>query len=181
MNFFPQIDCNNWFVLSTAPGSEYKLKKAIHVFAGDLVSLYLPCRELCHRVKGNVKMVTKPIFPGYLFLYKELEALLIKSRHSPLENQLHPIRYNNAFAKVKEHEMAFLLELAGVTGLVKTSRALVSEDKTVTIIDGPLKKNTGRILYINRRKQKARIMVEMLNRQVPVTLGLEILKPDRRS
>lgn len=181
MNSFSQIDCSDWFVLSTMPGFEYKLKEAIHVFAGDLVSLYLPCRELCHRVKGNSKIVTKPIFPGYLFVYKELEALLIKSRHSPLENRLHPIRYNNAFARVAEHEMAFLIGLAGVSGLVKTSRALVDEDKTVTIIDGPLKNLTGRTLFINRRKQKARIMVEMLNRQVPVTLGLEILKPGRRA
>ncbi len=77
--------------------------------------------------------------------------------------------------------MAFLIELAGETGLVETSRALVTEDKAVTIIAGPLKNFTGRILYINRRKQKARIMVEMLNRQVPVPLGLEILKPGRRS
>ena len=77
--------------------------------------------------------------------------------------------------------MAFLLELAGVKGLVKISQAMVAEDNTVIIIDGPLKRVTGQILYINRRKRKARIMVEMLNRQVPVTLGLDILQPNRRS
>jgi transcriptional antiterminator NusG len=181
MNSISQIDCSNWFVLSTEPGSEYKLKESIHSFAGDTVSLYLPCRELCHRVNGHFRVVTKPIFPGYLFLYKELETLLIKSRHSSLERRLHPIRYNNTFAMVEKHEMAFLLELAGVKGLVKTSQAIVAEDNTVIIIDGPLKKFTGQILYINRRKRKARIMVEMLNRQVPVTLGLDILQPDRRS
>lgn len=77
--------------------------------------------------------------------------------------------------------MAILLELAGVKGVVKTSQATVAEDNTVVIIAGPLKNFTGRILYINRRKRKARIMVEMLNRQVPVTLGLDILQPGRRS
>jgi transcriptional antiterminator NusG len=163
------------------PGSENRLKKSIHLLAGDQVSLYLPCRELCHRVNGHFTVVTKPIFPGYLFLYKELEMLLIKSRHSPLESRLHPIRHNNSFAMVEKNEMAILLELAGVKGVVKTSQATVAEDNTVVIIAGPLKNFTGRILYINRRKRKARIMVEMLNRQVPVTLGLDILQPGRRS
>lgn len=181
MNSFTQIDCSNWFVLSTRPGSEYKLKKSIDFFSGNLLTLYLPRRELCHRIKGEFQIVTKPLFPGYIFIYKELENLLIKSRHSPLEKQLHPICHNNTFAMVKEHEMAFLIELAGKKGLVKASRAMVAENRTVTIIDGPLKNFTGKILYINRRKRKARIMVEMLNRQVPVTLGLEILKQNRRA
>ncbi len=180
MNPFASMDYNNWYVLSTRPGLESKLKKSIEVLVGDPVTLYLPRRELCHRIKGEFQIVTKPLFPGYVFIYKELDDLLAKTHHSPLEKHLHPVRYNNTLAMVREDEMAFIIKLAGINGLVKASQAIISEDHAVTIVDGPLKNLTGKILYINSRKRKAKIVIDVLCRQVTVTLGLEMLQSKQR-
>ena len=170
------MDYNNWYVLFTRPGLESKLKKSIEVLVGDLVTLYLPRREIYHRIKGEFQIITKPLFPGYVFIYKEIDDLLIKIRHSPLEKRFHPVRHDNDFAMVRKDEMAFIIRLAGIDGLVKASQAMVSEDHTVTIVGGPLKNFTGKILFINRRKRKAKVVIDLLCRQLTVTLGLEMLQ-----
>ena len=177
MNAYAQTDLDNWFVLATTAGLEHSLKKSIHKITGDAVKLYLPCRELCHRVDGQFKRVIRPIFPGYLFVYKHLETLLIKSRHSPIENQLHPVSFNNRVAKVKPSEMAAIFDLAGTDGVIKTSQARVEKDQKVTVTQGPLKNFSGQITYINRRKRKAGVVLEVLNRKLPISIGLEILQP----
>lgn len=177
MNAFPPIDCNNWYVLSTMPGIERKLKNSIKALVGDIVTVYLPRRELWYRVNGKFQIVTKPFFPGYVFVYKKLEYLLIKSRYSSLERYLHPVCYNDTFAMVEEKEMSFIIGLAGINGIVKASQATISNnDQAITIVSGPLKNITARLLYINKRKRKARIIVDMLNKQVAVTVGLEVLQ-----
>lgn len=176
MNTHTQIDFNNWFVLSTMPGSECKLRRLINTLTQRQVELYLPHREIYHRLKGNFKTVTRPLFPGYIFVYKDIETLLMKCRHSFLEGQLHPVCFNKSFLKVKASEMASIIKLAGMDGVVKTSRGIVYKDKTVIITDGPLKNYTGRLVFINKRKRKVKVMVDVLNRKFAVTLGLDIVK-----
>ena len=107
---------------------------------------------------------------------KELNNLIIMCRHSPIEKSIYPIRQNNDFAKVASDEMAFLLQLAGKKGIVEISKIQLDTTQNITIVDGPLKDCQGRILFMNKRKHKAKISLKLLNRKIPITLGLEIIK-----
>ncbi len=167
---------NNWFVLQTPPGCEIGLKKAIEQFTNNKIIIYLPHRQVAHRVNGRFKTLCKPMFPGYLFVHKDLDDLLIMCRHAPIEKKIHPLRQDHHFARVAASEMAFLLQLAGEKGIVETSKIRIDTARDITVIDGPLKSCQGRILFINKRKHKAKIILKMLNREVPVTLGLDIIE-----
>jgi transcriptional antiterminator NusG len=162
-------------VLSTYSGSEWKIKRSLEELFGDRYDLYLPCRELFHAVNGDYRRVIRPLFPGYIFIYKEIEDLLLHIRNYRIGNRLHPVRHNYAPAMVGKDEMEFLMQMTGPDGLVKISEGIINENCTVEIISGPLKNLTGRILFINKRKKKAKIRINMLNREVQLTLGLDVL------
>lgn len=179
MTKYPECTCENdyrnWYALSTISGSEQKIKKSIENLFKDRFNLYLPCRELLHTTNGRSHKVIMPMFPGYLFIYKEVEEFFSEIRHSCLNHHVHPILYGFRFVAVRAHEMEFLMKLTGPEGLVKITECVMDENEMVKIVRGPLKDLTGRILFINKRKKKAKIRIELLNRDVEVSLGFEIL------
>ena len=67
------------------------------------------------------------------------------------------------------------MSITDLNGIVRISDAVFDENKKVIITSGPLKNISGRILFINKRKKKAKILVTISNREVPITLGLNML------
>lgn len=169
------IDFGNWYVISIKTGSEMKVKEEIANLTSNQYHLFVPRRELFHRFNGTYHKVVRPMFPGYLFIYKQIEALLKDLRNSHLDGRIHPVMFDRTFAMVREPEMALLMEITGPTGLVKVSKVISDENRTAIIKSGPLKNIAGRIVYINQKKRKARIQISLLNRSIQVTVGLEIL------
>lgn len=171
------IDFANWYVMSIRSGREMIVKAEIADLTGNQYHLFVPSRELFHRFGGTYQKVVRPMFPGYLFIYKEVEALLTDLRHSHLDGRLHPVMFDHTFAMVREPEMALLMKVTGPEGVVKVSKVISDENRTVIIKSGPLKDITGRILYINRKKRKAMLHVELMDRSVRVAVGVEVLEP----
>lgn len=169
------FDYDNWYVLHTFTGLEYKVKNTIQSLFGDSFLLYLPARELIHTIKGKSEKKILPLFPGYIFIYKKIDKLLNEMKRFHLNDFIKPLLCNDKFAKVYDHEMKFLIELTGIDGMLKTSEGIIQEDKSVKITNGPLKDLTGQIVYIDKRKKKAKVKMSMLNQEVEVTVGLEIL------
>jgi transcriptional antiterminator NusG len=171
------IDFANWYVLSTTSGKETKIEREIGNLTNNQYTLFVPRRELFHSFKGIHRKVIRPLFPGYIFVYKEILAILKILRNSPLDGRLHPLLFGHALAMVRETEMELLMKITGPTGLVKTSQAILCKDRTVVINSGPLKDLPGSILYINKRKRKAVLQVELLNQCMRVAVGVEVLNP----
>jgi transcriptional antiterminator NusG len=169
------IDFANWYVLSTRSGKETEIEKEIGNLTNHQYTLFVPRRELFHSFNGVQRKVIRPLFPGYIFVYKEIEAILKILRNSPLNGRLHPILFDHTLATVRETEMELLMKITGPTGLVKTSQGILFKDHTVVINSGPLKDLSGSILYINKRKRKAMLQVQLLNRCVRVAVGVEVL------
>ncbi len=170
-----EVDFENWYVLSTQSGKELKIKKDIENLTNSRYNLYVPCRELFYRFKGVYQKVVRPLFPGYIFIHREIESIQTIIQNSHLKDQLNPLLFDRRFAMVKKPEMALLLKIAGPAGLIKTSIATLCKDQTVVIESGPLKDLAGRILYIDKRKRKAMIQVELLDRSMRVAVGLEVV------
>ena len=170
-----KIDFGHWYVLSIQSGREMKVKEEIGNLTSNRYHLFIPRRELFHRFNGVYQKVIRPLFPGYLFIYKKIEALLTDLQSSHLNGRIHPVMFDRKFAMVRESEMALLMKITGPTGLVKISQASLCKDRRVVINSGPLKDLSGSILSINKRKRKAVLQVELLNRMVRVTVGLEVV------
>jgi transcription termination/antitermination protein NusG len=173
----PEIDYANWHVISIRSGREMRVKAEIANLTSNQYHLFVPRRELFHRFNGTYQKVIRPLFPGYLFIYKRIESLLTDLRHSHLDGRVRPVMFDRRFAMVREPEMAFLMKITGPEGVVKASKIISNNNRTITIKNGPLKDMTGRILYINRKKRKAMLHVELMDRSVRVAVGVETVQP----
>jgi transcription antitermination factor NusG len=172
-----EIDFANWYVMSIRSGCEMKVKAQIADLTSNQYQLFVPCRELFHRFGGTYQKVVRPMFPGYLFIHKHVESLLIDLRHSHLKGRIRPVIFDHTFAMVRETEMALLMKITGPEGVAKASKVISDENRIVIIKSGPLKDIKGRILYINRKKRKAMLHVELMNRIVRVAVGVEMVEP----
>ncbi|MGD9972005.1 MAG: hypothetical protein AB7S77_02990 [Desulfatirhabdiaceae bacterium] len=82
---------------------------------------------------------------------------------------------NGKYLEANKNEMKFLFEVTGEGGVIELSQGVIMENEEVLIIQGPLKQLKGRILFIDKRKNKAKVRIEFMNRMLDVSLGLEIL------
>lgn len=167
-------DYHNWYAIQTTTGYEKKLASTLSVLLTE-IQLYLPSRKVIHKLKGIQHVKELPLFPGYLFIYKEIAESLKALDKAESRLIAMPVKANGKYLEANEEEMKFLFTIAGEDGVIELSKGMITEGQEIQIINGPLKQLKGRILFIDKRKNKAKVRIELMNRLIDVSLGLEII------
>lgn len=168
------IDYQNWYAIQTMCGCEKKLVSTLHVLLKK-IQLYLPTRKVIHQLKGIQQVIELPLFPGYIFVYRSISESLDALDKANARIVFKPVMANGKYLEANKNEMKFLFEVTGEGGVIELSKGVVMENEEVLIIQGPLKQLKGKILFIDKRKNKAKVKIEFMNRMLDVSLGLEIL------
>jgi transcriptional antiterminator NusG len=168
------IDCQNWYAIHTMSGAEKKLVATLQIFSEE-IQLYLPTRKVIHQLKGVQHIIELPLFPGYIFVYKSISESLDTLGKANTGIVFKPVMANGKYLEANKNEMKFLFEVTGGSGVIELSKGIVMENEDVMIIQGPLKRLKGKILFVDKRKNKAKVRIEFMNRLLDVSLGLEIL------
>ncbi|WP_024335968.1 transcription termination/antitermination NusG family protein [Desulfotignum balticum] len=167
-------DYHNWYAIQTTTGYEKKLVSTLKALLTE-IQLYLPSRKVIHKLKGIQHVKELPLFPGYIFLYKEIAKSLKALDKAESRLIANPVKANGKYLEANKEEMRFLFEIAGKDGVIELSKGMVTEGEEIQIINGPLKQLKGRILFIDTRKNKAKVRIKFMNRLIDVSLGLEII------
>ncbi len=176
----PHLDYDNWYVLHIFNGSEKRLIDTIRNFSGKKYTLYLPQREVIHSRKGRDCIRKMPLFPGYLFVHKDIEGLTRQLAAHNLDATARPLVAGDRYQTVYEHEMKHIFDMTDPNGIIPLSRGIVNPEGEVEIVKGPLKDFSGEVQFINKRKKKAKIRMSIMNTHMDVTLGFEILQNKTR-
>jgi len=150
-------------------------------------SLYFPRREMKERRKGIITARLAPVFPGYLFL--ELEKgenignyfwILRQTdgfyRFLPSNRRVSPLEGRDL-----DVVLHFLRCADGTDGTIGVSKAFFDENSRIVIKDGPLLGLEGRIVKVDRRKQRATIMLDLYADSFPVDLSFELIEPKKKT
>lgn len=167
-------DYQNWYVIQTMSRSEQKLVSTLKVLLKN-IHVYLPTRKVIHQLKGVQHIIELPLFPGYVFVYKNISEALDVLEKANSRIAFQPVMANGKYLEAYKNEMKFLFEVTGGNGVIELSQGVVLENEEVLIIQGPLKQLKGKILFIDKRKNKAKVRIEFMNRMLDISLGLEIL------
>ena len=168
------IDYRNWYAIQTMSGCEKKLVSTLQILLKK-IQLYLPTRKVIHQLKGIQHVMELPLFPGYIFVYRSISESLDALYEVNSRIVFKPVMANGKYLEANKNEMKFLFEVTGGSGVIELSKGIVMENEGVMIIQGPLKQLKGKILFIDKRKNKAKVRIEFMNRLLDVSLGLEIL------
>lgn len=169
-------DYDDWYVLQTISRRESQIKNKIDKVFNNYFNMLIPLKELLHTKNGNLVKTIYPLFPGYIFLHKEIHAFIDEIVNIKLRQSIKPVCFNDKPAKVKPEEMHYLDSITNEHGIVPLSKGIFHEGDNVEILSGPLKNFNGTIIFINKKKFKAKVRVKLFNREIYTVLGLNLIK-----
>lgn len=175
----------SWYAIFVQTGKEEVVCSRITELLNQYESkndyeFLVPKRKVQELHGGNYIEVTKEMFPGYVLIRSdEIVEIFQRTRKCPFLYSF--LRINENFQEIRPEEISNILCMVDEEGIVGISDVLVENDK-VKVIDGPLCNYTGIIQRINKRKRRAKVIIDFNGQQYPVDLSINIvdkLKDDK--
>lgn len=168
-----------WYSIYVAGGLEEQVKEFLEIRcqgeeALRELSFIIFKRKLKERKDGQVRLVERKLFPGYLLVkgemdverYRLLKELMTNGKFLKEEALPAPI-------DEKELQMLGLLsqEKQGEIGI----SSYYKENDKIKIVSGPLFGFEGHIVSVNERKQRAKVKISFMGEIKEVELGVELV------
>ena len=144
------------------------------------LSFYWPRRKLTIRRKGRRMETLAAVFPGYVFIeaesisdqiYRSLKSLPGFYRFLESNDRIRPLTGRD------EEIVAHFVKLGEIIG---KSTVTVDENQRIRVLHGPLEGLEGMIVKIDKRKQRAKVRLDLYHESFLVDFGFELLAPDTR-
>ena len=165
-----------WYVIRTQSRSEEKVRDFFLLNGFDARVFY---REHYYKRNGQVYKSNKLLFSGYVFIITDLDALSFDKRVTDLRfkfgQYFRNLKYDDeGTPALSREEKRFLLHLAGEDDIVEMSEGFIEGDRVI-ITSGPLSGLESNIVYIDRHKRIAKLMMDFLGTDREVSVPLEII------
>ncbi len=167
------------FVCHVKTGEEKKfiqLFTKLHPQWNNRVDFHTPLRQLKIRRAGKVRLEKKPLFPGYIFVETEelIPELYLGLRS--IDGLLRILPDNHRIQPLPPDHREMIGRLIHRGGVLELSKVRFNENGRIQVISGPLEGLEGKIIKVDRRKQRARIRLDMYDASHMIDLGFEELQ-----
>ena len=166
-----------WYVVQVAAGREANAEAMIRRFVdeGALEECFVPRYELMKSFRGEWRLCTAKLFPGYVIaVTDDIDALEAELRKVPAFTKL--LASGDAFLPLAPEEIDWIAAFTESGDRVIEMSEGVIEGDQVRITKGPLRHHEGWIKKINRHKRLAYLEIEMFGRTLEAKVGLGIVK-----
>lgn len=164
------------YVLRVTSGKEKNCIDFMKKYYSEISSnFYFPERELLILRKGCKVKELKPLFPGYVFY----ETRKINSEEITIINDY---SYFISFLPkgsdprpVLKNEEIVLKTLFNFGSIIEVSKVQFDENKKIFVKRGPMKGLEGRIVKVDRRKNRVKIKFDLYESPFLIDLGFEMI------
>ena len=169
----------NYYAVQVKTGKEPELLKKIRTLNEENheIQAYFPRRVLYIKKKGIRKKVDAPVFPGYIFL--EIDALSLplcwQLRKTP--NFYHFLPNNQNPLPLADNDLSLLRHFLSFGEVTVPSKVYFDENSRICVIEGALKGLEGKIIKVDRRKQRAKVLLDMYTDSFPIDLAFDVIEP----
>jgi len=152
------------------------LQKQVQTFDNEVPhEIFYPTRKLVHLNHGVRTVVTRALFPGYMFIKTE-EIAYFKKIMQRCTGFLTILQDADLlFETMRQDEIDAIRVLLNEFGEIEFSSGL-AENNRIRIVSGPLRNYCGRILKINKRECRAKIHLNLLGKEIFTYVGLNALE-----
>ncbi|NQF16931.1 antiterminator LoaP [Brevibacillus sp. HB1.3] len=175
----------NWYALYVETGYEERVAKFLSdKFSSRQLRAVVPKRRLPERKQGLITHPLKIMFPGYLLIQTNMDTktyydLKETPRTFRLLNNNKQIRQRSdgllQVSEIEEAEIRPILKMLDTDGVLGYSTLMIIDSK-ITVKKGPLAGKEGIIKKVNRRKKRAKIVIDFLGDERMIDVGIEILE-----
>ena len=128
------------------------------------------------RKSGAWKEVTVSVFPGYLFLDIENITYPVYAAVKSIPVFIKFLRRNDNIQPLSENDRKILVHFLSFGKVIGKSQVCFDKDMRIKVLSGPLKGLEGHIVKVDRRKQKAKILVDLYESGFYISLDFEVIK-----
>ena len=138
--------------------------------------LYFPQRCLDIRKGGKLIPSQLPVFPGYVFLElsKDDNILVYQWVFRKTEGFYRFLRSNQDIAPLQNRDLELVLHFIKFPVAGK-SKVYFNEDSRIVIISGPLYGLEGRIIKVDKRKERAKVKLDLYGDSFCIDMAFEVL------
>ena len=160
----------SWYVLQVMTGEELDVRRRVESLGFKSLA---PREEIFERRQGKNYKRLRILFSSYVFVHIDYDS----NKYHRLRNLPGVLRFLGSPGPqpVPDEEMKPILHFCSDGELIGITTALKDGDR-VRIIDGPLKNFDGKIIKVDRRKGRARVMVTLFGKEHFIDFGVEILE-----
>lgn len=164
----------DWYALFVTTGREEDVVERLRLYfkESELATL-VPKRVLIEYKAGKKQRVIKKLFPGYVLVNTAMNPrVYYKLKNIP--DLIRVLHYGEYYTRIPDEEMAEIRRLLGDRDIVDCSYVYLVNSRVV-VKSGPLKGLEGLIKKFDRRKQRAKIVVNFMGTPKEIDLGIELL------
>jgi len=167
----------NWYILFVLQKDEEKIKSFL-ISKG--LNAFIPKREIIFKRHGLKFLVSKPLFPNYVFIKSNLDqtafsGLLTKFKQEKSGILRLLIYDKDGTPALNTEEQVFLNSMLNEDNIVVPSNGYL-ENQKVVIIDGPLIGYESKIKAVNKHKNYAKLLINIFDREIYIEAPLNIIK-----
>lgn len=140
--------------------------------------LLIPKKMLPTRKRGKTLKCLLPVFPGYVFIESEgiLEELEAYWAIRRTQGFIRFLRESAAPSPLSDRDISLLKRFISLGEYADISKVTFDENDRIVVLEGPLKGLEGQIVKVNRRKGRAKVLLDMYGEAFPIDLGFEVVE-----
>ncbi len=165
------------YAIQVASGQEEHVRDlALNLLSDVIEDCFVPTYEAKKNYRGEWRVVSCHLLPGYIFVQtRDPATLLTRLASVPAFTRLLGTS-GDSFTHLTDDEVAWLNAFSDMqTHVVHMSEGVIEGDKVI-VTKGPLMGHEAQIAKVNRHKRIAVLEIRMFGRTKQVKVGLEIVR-----
>ncbi|MEM9400035.1 MAG: transcription termination/antitermination NusG family protein [Verrucomicrobiota bacterium] len=164
MNQSTQEETAHWYCLQSQPKHEFLAAECLTKHLS--VEVFLPKVRFKKLVRLKAKWVTEPLFPRYMFVRCD-DHLLPQVRSEHGVGGL--VKFGGAYCKVQEELITQLKAYAIDQETIEVAHNMKAGDQVI-VTEGPFQGLDALVKEILPAKERVRILIDMLGRQIEMKI-----------
>lgn len=163
-----------WYGIFVKTGKEDYVKNILlQEIKNDKIRIVVPKRKLTEKRNGIYYEIIRTVFPSYVFIHCNMNLELNKILS--LTDKVYRVLgdYFNP-TPIPDEEMYLIDNIFKNEGLADYSK-IFCEGEDAIIVEGPLKGYESNIRKIDKRKNRAQVIIKLNGEEKKIDLGVKIL------
>ena len=169
----------DYYAVQVKTGKEPELLKTIRKLNEENheIQAYFPRRVLYIKKKGIRQKVDAPVFPCYIFLEIDDLSLPLCWQLRKTPNFYHFLPNNQNPLPLADNDLSLLRHFLSFGEVTAPSQVYFDANARICVVEGALKGLEGKIIKVDRRKQRAKVLLDMYTDSFPIDLAFDVIEP----
>ncbi|MCL2440291.1 MAG: antiterminator LoaP [Treponema sp.] len=168
----------NYYAIQVKTRAELKFIQLFRaLYPETTLPIHFPQRQLNIRKAGQVKMANLAVFPGYIFIEADNDEQIRSFQWDfrRTEGFYRFLKSNRNITPLSNRDLELVLHFINKP-LAGRSKVFFNEDSRIVVLEGPLCGLEGRILKVDRRKERAKIKLDLYDDSFAIDLAFEVIE-----